>query len=235
MPRKISLPTMQQIEAIASSGDVEQLRTINERLAKTANQRMRQLEKTEGMEETAAYKNAKYYLWQESEFASGGVFSRSKKLTEDQLTEQIEKELIFLRSQTSTVSGERARRKQIYESLTEPRKQKDKDGNIIKDAEGNDLELPPVIDISGIDISIPSDYQGSEDEYFQDKFLQFLDEDVWKDVKKYLYAGNNDLLQEAGEAMARGADINDLTDMYKDFLQNEITIYDMWDKWTSVK
>ena len=213
MARKISLPTLQQIEALADSGDIEQLRSINERLAKTANQRLRQLEKS-GFEGTAAYKIAKDYLWQESDFTSGGVFSRSKKLSEEQLTEQIEHELMFLRSKTSTVSGERARRDKIFESLTK----------------GDN----PVIDISKIEIDIPSQYQDDSFQYFKDKFLEFLDEDVWKDVKKYLYAGNNDLLQEAGEAMARGADINDLTKMYKDFLQGETSIYEVWEKWTTV-
>lgn len=213
MARKISLPTLQQIEALADSGDIEQLRSINERLAKTANQRLRQLEKS-GFEGTVAYKIAKDYLWQESDFACGGVFSRSKKLTEEQLTEQIEHELIFLRSKTSTVSGERARRDKIFESLTK----------------GDN----PVIDISKIEIDIPSQYQDDSFQYFKDKFLEFLDEDVWKDVKKYLYAGNNDLLQEAGEAMARGADINDLVNMYKDFLQGETSIYEVWEKWTTV-
>ena len=213
MARKISLPTLQQIEALADSGDIEQLRSINERLAKTANQRLRQLEKS-GFEGTAAYKIAKDYLWQESDFTSGGVFSRSKKLSEEQLKEQIEHELTFLRSKTSTVSGERARRDKIFESLTK----------------GDN----PVIDISKIEIDIPSQYQDDSFQYFKDKFLEFLDEDVWKDVKKYLYAGNNDLLQEAGEAMARGADINDLTNMYKDFLKGETSIYEVWEKWTTV-
>lgn len=233
MSRKINLPTLQQIEALSDAGDIDQLRAINERLAKTANQRMRQLEKTEGFGETAAYKNAKYYLYQESDFASGGVFSRSKKLTSDQLTEQIEKELIFLRSQTSTVSGERERRQKIFDSLTSEHK---------KEINGKKVDVPPVIDLSELSINLPSDYKGNKNDYFRDKFFSLLDENVWKDVKKYLYtppkdyseSSGGDIFDQAVEAVARGADLSDLKELYKDYLNNEITIYDMWDKWTSV-
>ena len=225
MARKISLPTMQEIEALSDSGDIAKLREINERLAKTANQRMKQLRQS-GYGTTAALKRAEDYVWQEADFTTGGVFSRSKKLTEEQLTEQIEHELIFLRSKTSTVRGEKARREKIFASLTEERSTLNEYGEVVK--------IGPVIDLSKLDVDLPSEYK-DDYSYFKDKFLEFLDDDVWKDVKKYLYAGNTDILQEAGEAMARGADINDLTNMYKNFLRGEVSMYEIWDQWTSVK
>lgn len=219
MAKKITLPTYQQIEAIANSGDIEQLRAINERLAKTANQRMRQLEKSgmvEDGEGTAAYNRAKYFLWQEVDYTSGGVFSRSKNLTAEQLTEQIEKELTFLRSKTSTVSGEKRRREKVFKGFTEGK--------------------APVIDLSQLAVDVPSEYQDNKNDYFKQKFLKFLDENIWKDVKKYLYTpGDTTLLQEAGESVARGADLQDLKNLYRSYLENEISIYEMWDKWTSVK
>ena len=233
MARKISLPTMQQIEAIAASGDVEQLRAINERLAKTANQRMRQLEKS-GYEGTAAYKIAKDFIWQEADYTHGGVFSRSKDLKEDQLVEQIEKEVTFLRSKTSTVSGEKARRQKIFESLTTE--------HTIQQ-EGQSYTVPAVINLDELGIQVPSEYKGEKNDYFRDKFFDFLDENVWKDVKKFLYVAPEDytkstrtkLVDQASEAIARGADVNELKELYKQYLRNEISIFDVWDKWTSVK
>ena len=39
---------------------------------------------------------------------------------------------------------------------------------------------------------------------------------------------------EAGEAIAAGASINDLTTEYKKFLRNEISVFTMWDRFTSI-
>lgn len=223
MARKtINLPTTQEIERLYKSGDIEALRSINERLAKTANQRMAQLYKSKI--ETEALKNAKYFLEQESEVATGGVFSRSKKIEAEDLVDQLKQELKFLRSETSTVSGvKEIRADKVFTTLTEGKK--DQYGNVISDPY---LQIPE-------NIKPPSSWSGSETEYFKKKFLAFLSSDAWKDIKKFLYTTNdNTLLREAGESIAAGAKLSDLNKAYQDYLSNEISIYDLWDDFTSI-
>ena len=211
--KTIALPTQQQIDELVKRGDIEQLKAINERLAKTANQRMAQLYKS-GVKHSSALERAKYYTEQVSEVQTGGVFSRSKKLSLDTYAEQISEELIFLRSQSSTVSGEKERRfEKSFETLTT--------------GKNPYLDLPD-------DVEIPDDYQGTRQEYFKEKFEEFLKADVWKDVYKFIYTTENNVLQQAGEAIAKGANIQDLKDAYKQYLRNEIDIYSMWDNWVSV-
>lgn len=211
--KTIALPTQQQLDELVKRGDIEQLKAINERLAKTANQRMAQLYKS-GIKHSSALERAKYYTEQVSEVQTGGVFSRSKKLSLDTYAEQISEELIFLRSQSSTVSGEKERRfEKSFETLTT--------------GENPYLDLPD-------DVEIPDDYQGTRQEYFKEKFEEFLKADVWKDVYKFIYTTENNVLQQAGEAIAKGANIQDLKDAYKQYLRNEIDIYSMWDNWVSV-
>jgi len=218
MARKtIKLPTTQQIEKLYKAGDIDKLRQLNERLAKTANQRMAQFYKS-GIKSTAALDRAQYYIWQESGLSTGGVFSRSKKLNPEKLIEQLKEELIFLRSESSTVTGEKElRAKKSFKALTEG-----------KDGKKPYMPIPE-------DIKIPDSFTGSPAEYFENKFLAFLRQDAWKDIKKYLYASDTSVLADAGEAIARGASLSDLRDAYKQFLQGEVDIYSMWDNWVSVK
>ena len=217
--KTIELPSMQEIERLYDAGEIEELRKINERLAKVANQRMAQLYKS-GIKHSSALERAKYYTQQVLDVPTGGVFSRSKKLDEETLKEQLQEELIFLKSRTSLVTGERQRRaEKAFKSLTEG-----------KDGSRPYMEIPK-------DIQVPEDYEGSSSDYFRDRFLAFLDQNAWKDIKKYLYTTkNNDLLSEAGEAIARGARIKDLATAYRNYLKGEISdIHTMWNTWKSVK
>lgn len=215
--RTIKVPTTQSIEKLYKAGNIDELRRINERLAKTANQRMAQLFKS-GIKSSQALDRAKYYLWQESGISTGGVFSRSKKLDPEKLIEQLKEELIFLRSDTSTVTGEKELRvKKSFKALTEG-----------VDGKKPYMPIPK-------DIQVPESFEGSPAEYFESKFLSFLRQDAWKDIKKYLYASDTNILADAGEAIARGASISDLRDAYKQFLEGEVDIYSMWDNWVSVK
>lgn len=221
MARKtIKLPTTQEIERLYRSGNIDQLRSINERLAKTANQRMQQLFKSDV--ESPALERAQYYLYQESEISSGGVFSRSKKIEAEDLLDQIKEELIFLRSQSSTVTGTKDKRAdKVFDTLTK--------GKL--DEAGH--RETPYLDLS--EFTPPEGWSGEDKEYFKKKFLYFLSSDVWKDVKKLLYVTNdNKLMMEAGEAIAAGASLNELTSSYKQFLRNEISVFEMWDDFTSI-
>lgn len=222
--RTVDLPTTQEIEQLYDEGNIEKLRAFNERLAKTSNQRMAQLWKS-GVKSSAALARAKYYIYQVSEVQTGGVFSRSKKLSAEQLVEQIKEELIFLRSGSSTVTGEKEfRALRSFTTLTEGKY--DEKGNLIK---APSLTIPE-------DVKVPRSWKGTKQEYFQHKFLSFLSQDAWKDIKKYLYVDNDiSLLKEAGEAIARGAKVADLNKAYRDYLSNEIDVFTMWDQWTSVK
>lgn len=212
--KTIELPTQQEIDALYRSGNVEQLRIINERLAKTANQRRAQLYKS-GIKRSDALERMEYFTQQEAEYTSGGVFSRSKKLNAEQLHEQISEELIFLRSKSSTVTGERQKRaEKSFQTLTS--------------GKNPYLEIPE-------DIQAPADWQGTKNEYFKEQFLRFLDQDAWKDIKKFLYTDNTNILAEAGEAISRGASIKDLQQAYRHYLRNEVDIFTMWDNWVSIK
>lgn len=225
MARKtIKLPTLQEIEGLYKRENVEELRKINERLAKTANQRMAQLYES-NIKSSPALANAKYYLYQVSEIHTGGVFSRSKKLDPEQLLEQITEELKFLKDESSTVSGEKERRAiKAFETLTDEDK---------TDEEGNPIE--PYMKIPK-EIKVPEEWTGTPQEYFRTKWLEFLKSNAWKDVKKYKYSDENPtLLRQAGEAIARGAELKDLKKAYTKYLQNEIDIFSMWDNWISVK
>ena len=214
--RTIDLPTQQEIDRIVKRGDIKELIKINERLAKTANQRMAQLVKS-GIKHSTALERAKYYTEQVSEVQTGGVFSRSKKLSLETYAEQISEELTFLRSSASTVSGEKEiRALKSFQTLTRG-----------KDGEKPYLDIPK-------DIEVPSSWEGTREEYFQEKFISFLEQDAWKDIKKFLYTDNTNILAQAGEAIARGANLEDLKEAYKSYLRNEIDIFTMWDDWVSV-
>lgn len=198
MPRS-KIPTIQEIESLYHKGDIDTLREINEKLAKRANQRMKEFEKR-GME-TAAYTRAKGYIQEYKELGNGENFSRRKSLDIDDLVQNIKEESKFLRSQTSTVSGEMKRREKIFSTLT--------DKEIIEVPEGMDRDS------------------------YKKKFLDFLDTDVWSEIKKSLYADTNITMDEAGEAIAQGASVSDLVSAYNDYLSGETDtdIFEIWDNW----
>ena len=123
MARKGYIPTSQEIEQLynrAEKGDksaLDELGDINNRLAKRANERMRDIER-KGLEGTAAYNRAKYYI-QEQDFGTGEYFSQSKRLDADDLLLNIQNASQYLRSQTSTAAGELQRRKDIIDKLSD--------------------------------------------------------------------------------------------------------------------
>lgn len=203
---RAKIPTIQEINSLYQKGDIEALRDLNEILAKRANQRIREFEKRNM--ETAAYQRAKGYIQEYKELGNGETFSRRKKLDIDELYQNVKEESKFLRSQTSTVSGEMKRREKIFNTLTK----KDKNGRSI--------------------IPMPEDMD--KDQY-KKKFLDFLDTDVWNEIKKSLYADTNITMDEAGEAIAQGASVDDLVSAYNDYLsgETETDIFTIWDDWRS--
>ena len=203
---RAKLPTIQEIDNLYKKGDVEALREMNEKVAKRANQRMKEFEKR-GLE-TAAYNRAQGFIQEYKELGNGKNFSRRKSLDIDDLVMNIKEECKFLRSQTSTVSGEMKRREKIFNTLTK----KDRNGKSI----------------------IPSVSEVDDKDTYKKKFLDFLDTDVWNEIKKSLYADTNITMDEAGEAIANGASVDDLEKAFNDYLSGEETdIFEMWDKWRS--
>lgn len=207
---RITIPSQQELDSLYESGNEEELRALNERLAKVANQRFKQLEKS-GMTHTSAYTRAKFYLSEVSEVSNGETFSRSKKIDIEALHDQLSEMRVFLTDETSTVSGEKARRAdKMFDTMIKGTGEK-----------GFKLDLPP-------------DMMGQSNDYFKKKFLQFLDQDAWTEIKKYKYTEDGSVLQQAGEAIAKGAKISDLKSAYEQYLRKEISIYEMWDNWTKV-
>lgn len=203
MIQRAEVPTYQEIMGLYNSGDIEDLRKMNELLAKRANQRMSELERYD-LEGTAAYKRATDWLESESDFSAGQRFSRSKKMNAEDLKDQLIQEANFLRSQTSTRKGEMERRENIWQSLTS----------------GED----PIVDVP----------EGEDMDAFKQKFLEFLDDDAWAELKKHIYT--SDILDEAGEAIAAGASIDELNQALKDYKDGVSPLdYDeIWQNWIKI-
>ena len=199
MPRK-DVPSMEYITNLYESGNLQELRSINETLAKRANWRLSDLE-NKGLDSSAAYTRATYYLSEVSDYSSGDRFSRSKQMDIDALYEQIKQESNFLRWQTSTAAGERERRERVFNTLEEK----------------NLIEIPGNMDKDA----------------FKDKFLRFLSDDAWTEIKKHLY--HKDILNEAGEAIAAGASVQELSQAMTDYMTGETSedILTIWDNWKS--
>lgn len=119
--KKGYIPTSQEVDRLyqrATSGDaaaLQELGDLNNKLAKRANERMRDIER-QGLEGTAAYNRAKYYI-QDQDFGKGKYFSQSRKLDPDDLLMNIDNVSEYLRAETSTSAGERKRRQNISDSL----------------------------------------------------------------------------------------------------------------------
>ena len=211
--KKVSsdVPTIEEIQSLYKKGDIEQLRALNERLAKRSNQRMTSLKKA-GLDTTAAMTRAQRDI--ENIGISSGRFSRSKKMSAEDLYQQVKSEANFLRWQTSTVSGEIKRREKIWESLTTQR----------IDEETGDIKNP-AIDLSGVE----------DIDAFKKNFLKFLDDGAWEELKKHIYTKN--ILNEAGEAIAAGASVEELSEAMKNYVNGntEDDLLTIWDNWTSVK
>ena len=211
--KKVSsdVPTIEEIQSLYKRGDIEQLRALNERLAKRSNQRITSLKKA-GLDTTAAITRARRDI--ENIGLSSERFSRSKKLSAEELYKQVKSEANFLRWQTSTVSGEIKRREKIWESLTTQR----------IDEETGEIKNP-AIDLSGVE----------DIDAFKKNFLKFLDDGAWEELKKHIYTKN--ILNEAGEAIAAGASVEELSEAMKNYVNGntEDDLLTIWDNWTSVK
>lgn len=125
------IPTIQEITNLitkAKAGDtsaLNELGELNNKLSKRANQRMSEIEKQRDIAHTDAYDRAQGFLSDVSDTStrnkSGKMrFSQSRKLSLDDLEENLDNVSQFLRNETSKVSKERYRRaRESYETLKE--------------------------------------------------------------------------------------------------------------------
>lgn len=211
------VPTTEYIKSLYEEGDIDALRALNETLGKRSNERLRQLEKAD-FDGTAAYKRATDFI-KDSEYGKNNRFSRSKKIGLDDLYDQVKQEANFLRWQTSTVKGELERREKIFDSLTSQR---------INPTTGEIEE--PLVDIP----------TNMDTDVFKKKFLEFLDDKSWETIKKHMYQSN--ILNEAGEAIAAGASVEDLKSALQSYMDGELNeetgepydLLEIWDDWTKV-
>lgn len=206
-----TVPTTEYIQSLYNEGNIQELRQLNETLAKRTNERMRQLEKN-NFDSTAAYQRAKSFI-DKSAFSKNNRFSRSKKIDPDELLKQVKQEANFLRWQTSSVAGEMKRREKIFDTLTSQQ---------INPKTGN-IEVPL------IDIPSDMDYDA-----FKKSFLDFLDSGAWEELKKHLYY--HDILKDAGEAISKGASVESLVEAIKDYTGGDKSndLINIWDNWTNV-
>ena len=122
MAKRGYIPTAQEIDALAERAATDpeaaaELGELNNRLAKRANERMRDIE-SKGLDGTSAYNRAKYFI-QNQDFSNTEYFSQSRKLDVDDAVLNIKNVAVYLRSQTSTAAGEMQRRKDIVDRLAD--------------------------------------------------------------------------------------------------------------------
>ena len=113
------IPSFHEILSILNSidgdGAIPELQTVSASLAKRANVRLKALEDA-GLTASPAYYRATWWTGKER---SRRRFSESKKLTGDDLENQIREMITFLSSDTSSVSFERERQAGLEKILPE--------------------------------------------------------------------------------------------------------------------
>ena len=119
--RRGEIPTYQEMIDLldaAEAGDAQAMQdaqAISSQLAKRANVRLKALEKAD-LETSPSYMRVQDQL---DRLDGRARFSESKKLSRADLETQLEELSIFMRDETSTVSGEKMRRSGIDTMITE--------------------------------------------------------------------------------------------------------------------
>lgn len=190
----------------AERGDPEALQQLQNqyvREVKRANERARNLDK-HGLD-TGALKQYRKNL-------DGNFISQSRNLEIDEMVAGLKKAEKFLKSQTSTVSGEMERRHKNYLSLTKPKR--DKRGRIISQS----FVKPPPEGMSKLQ---------------QERALNnFLSNKHFEELKKTL--GTN-VIKEAADAINQGIPVIRLSRLYNEYVRsNEKTdIRAIWSAFTT--
>lgn len=190
----------------AEHGDPEALKQLQNqyvREVKRANERARNLDK-HGLD-TGALKQYRKNL-------DGNFISQSRNLEIDEMVEGLKRAEKFLKSQTSTVSGEMERRHKNYMSLTKPKR--DKRGRIISQS----FVKPPPEGMSKLQ---------------QERVLnRFLSNKHFEELKKTL---DTNVIKEAADAINQGIPVIRLSRLYNEYVRsNEKTdIRAIWSAFTT--
>lgn len=190
----------------AESGNELALKNLQNRYVrevKRANERARNLDK-HGLD-TGALKQYRRNI-------DGNFLSQSKNLDIDTMVSNLKRAEKFLKSQTSTVSGEMKRRNENYLTLTKPKR--DKRGRIISQS----FVKPPPDGMSKLQ---------------QEQALnRFLSNKHFEELKKTL--GTN-VIKEAADAINQGIPVIRLSRLYNEYVRsNEKTdIRAIWGAFTT--
>ena len=190
----------------AESGNEAALKNLQDRYVrevKRANERARNLDK-HGLD-TGALKQYRRNI-------DGNFLSQSKNLDIDTMVSNLKRAEKFLKSQTSTVSGEMKRRHENYLTLTKPKR--DKRGRIIAQS----FVKPPPEGMSKLK---------------QEQALnRFLSNKHFEELKKTL--GTN-VIKEAADAINQGVPVIRLSRLYNEYVRsNEKTdIRAIWSAFTT--
>lgn len=190
----------------AESGNEAALKSLQNRYVrevKRANERARNLDK-HGLD-TGALKQYRRNI-------DGNFLSQSKNLDIDTMVSNLKRAEKFLKSQTSTVSGEMKRRHENYLTLTKPKR--DKRGRIIAQS----FVKPPPEGMSKLK---------------QEQALnRFLSNKHFEELKKTL--GTN-VIKEAADAINQGVPVIRLSRLYNEYVRsNEKTdIRAIWSAFTT--
>ncbi len=190
----------------AESGDPEALKQLQNqyvREVKRANERARNLDR-HGLD-TGSLKQYRKNL-------DGNFISQSRNLEIDEMVAGLKKAEKFLKSQTSTVSGEMERRHKNYLSLTKPKR--DKRGRIISQS----FVKPPPEGMSKLQ---------------QERALnRFLSNKHFEELKKTL--GTN-VIKEAADAINQGIPVIRLSRLYNEYVNSnkKTDIRAIWSAFTT--
>ena len=190
----------------AESGNEAALKNLQDRYVrevKRANERARNLDK-HGLD-TGALKQYRRNI-------DGNFLSQSKNLDIDTMVSNLKRAEKFLKSKTSTVSGEMKRRHENYLTLTKPKR--DKRGRIIAQS----FVKPPPEGMSKLK---------------QEQALnRFLSNKHFEELKKTL--GTN-VIKEAADAINQGVPVIRLSRLYNEYVRsNEKTdIRAIWSAFTT--
>lgn len=212
--KKAAVPTVEQIEKLALSaargdaGALKQLGSLNEKLARRANQNIRDLEK-KGYTNSGAYKQASYELGSNKPRYSQSRapwFGEDAAASAARLAENAKQSAKFLRYKTSTVGGVREKARSGSEKIKAKLKKAMPDNDIIvKDWKKIEKDL--------------------------DKFLS---SNAFGELRNSM---GSTVIEAVAENISEGADINELLNQFKawelgDLDEGILTLWDNWEQMT---
>lgn len=213
--QKIKVPTTEFIEDLAqeaargNADALNELGRLNEKLGRTANQRLRDLEK-KGYTSSEAYKQAQYRM-----NADRPRYSQAHTGSAWTLAESAQQAAQFLRYKTSTVGGvrEKARKgfaaikEKIEESMHKAGAKKFKAGAHFKDVKKlTDAQIEKELD-------------------------RFIKSDAFTELRRSI---GSPVIEAVAEKLSGGADLDELLDAFEQWERGDLDVgvLTLWDGWS---